>query len=346
MAQQEKIKAIGLFSGGLDSRLAIKVIQQQDIEVIAVNFYTGFCYATRNRQVGRWDRTSTQYKATEAAEALGVPLQVIDVSQEYIPVILNPRHGYGSGMNPCLDCRIFMLRQAKAYMAQVGAHFVFTGEVLGQRPKSQHREHLQLVERQSGLEGLLLRPLSAKLLPPTVPEQKGWVDRERLLAIGGRGRKEQIALAEALGMTDYPQPSGGCCFLPDPNFARRLQDFIDHYSKKAVTPEQIMLLAVGRHFRLDPQLKVIVGRHKGENDYLVQAGAGQWQFTTIDHPGPTALTADPLTPEQMTLVARLVARYSDGKREPQVRVQARLGAQSQTLTVAPLPPQAVDKFRL
>jgi len=346
MAQQEKIKAIGLFSGGLDSQLAIKVIQQQGIEVIAVNFYTGFCYATRNRRVGRWGKTSTQYKARESAADLGVPVKVIDVSQAYISVILNPRHGYGSGMNPCLDCRIFMLRQAKAYMEQVGARFVFTGEVLGQRPKSQHREHLRLVERQSGMEGLLLRPLSAKLLPPTLPEQEGWVDREKLLAIGGRGRKEQIALAESLGMAEYPQPSGGCCFLPDPNFARRLQDFIDHYSKDAVTPEQIMLLAVGRHFRLNPNLKVIVGRDEGENDYLAHAGAGQWQFTTIDHPGPIALTVDPLTSEQMTWVARLVARYSDGKREPQVRVQAQCGAQSQTLTVAPLSPQAVDKFRL
>jgi tRNA-specific 2-thiouridylase len=182
----------------------------------------------------------------------------------------------------------------------------------------------------------LLRPLSAKSLPPTIPEKEGWVDRSQLLAIGGRGRKEQIALAEQFKIGDYPQPSGGCCLLPDPNFARRLRDFLDHYPQEIVTPEQMALLAVGRHFRLDDGIKVIVGRDEGENNYLEYAGAGQWQFSTVDYPGPIALTADALTFSQIERVASLMASYSDGRRESQVRVEVRRNGQVETVTVAPL----------
>jgi tRNA-specific 2-thiouridylase len=346
MGKREQIKAIGMLSGGLDSRLALRLIQKQGIEVTALHFYTGFCIANRNRRVGRLEKPSARNEALEAGADLGVPVEVIDVAQEYLSVVLNPRYGYGSGVNPCVDCRIFMLQRAKAYMEQVGAHFVFTGEVLGQRPKSQRRDQLRTIERESGLEGLLLRPLSAKLLPPTIPEQKGWVDRSRLLAISGRGRKDQIALAEQFDIGDYPQPAGGCCLLPDPNFARRLRDFLDHSPGEMITPEQMVLLAVGRHFRLGKGLKVIVGRDEGENNYLAYAGAEQWQFTTLDHPGPTALTADPLTPAQVEQVASLVASYSDGKHEPQVRVQVRRNGHVQTVTVTPLSRDVVDRWRI
>ncbi len=346
MAQKERIKAVGMLSGGLDSRLALRVIQQQGIEVIALHFYTGFCIANRNRRVGRVEKPSARHAALEAGADLGVPVEVIDVAQEYMSVVLNPRYGYGTGMNPCVDCRIFMLQQAKAYMEQVGARFVFTGEVLGQRPKSQHRQQLEIIERESGLQGLLLRPLSARLLPPTIAEKKGWVDRDRLLTIAGRGRKEQIALAEEFNIGDYPQPAGGCCLLPDPNFARRLRDFLAHYPDEMVTPEQMALLAVGRHFRLDERLKVIVGRDEGENNYLTYAGADQWQFTTVDCPGPLALTADPLTPSQVEQVASLVASYSDGKRQARVRVEVRRDGHVQVVTVAPLAWDVLDEWRI
>jgi hypothetical protein len=239
-----------------------------------------------------------------------------------------------------------MLRQAKTRMEELTAQFVFTGEVLGQRPKSQHQQQLEIIERESGLEGLLLRPLSARLLPPTIPEEEGWVDRNRLLAISGRGRKEQITLAEQFKIGDYPQPSGGCCLLPDPNFARRLRDFLDHNPQETVTPEQMALLAVGRHFRLDDGVKVIVGRDEGENNYLEWAGAGQWQFSTVDFPGPIALTADPLTSSQIGRVASLMASYSDGKRKPQVRVEVRRNGQVETVTVAPLARAIANEWRL
>jgi tRNA-specific 2-thiouridylase len=296
--------------------------------------------------VGRVEKPSARHEALDAGAELDVPVEVIDVSHEYMSVVLNPRHGYGAGMNPCVDCRIFMLRKAKEYMEQIGARFVFTGEVLGQRPKSQHRPQLRIIERESGLEGLLLRPLSARLLPPTIPEKEGWVDRAQLLAISGRGRKEQIALADALEIGDYPQPAGGCCFLPDPNFARRLRDFIEHYSPQAVTPEQMALLAVGRHFRLDHNAKAIVGRDEGENNYLTQAGADQWRFSTPDFPGPVGLSADALTPENVEKIAGLVASYCDGKHEARVRVQVQHNGAPRLVLVAPISRETVDSWRI
>jgi tRNA-specific 2-thiouridylase len=346
MSEKQRIRAVGMLSGGLDSRLAVRLIQNQGIEVNAVHFYTGFCIANRNRRVGRIEKPSARNEALEAGADLDAPVDVIDIAREYMAIVLNPQHGYGSGMNPCVDCRIFMLRRAKTYMEEVGAQFLFTGEVVGQRPKSQHRAQLRTIERESGLEGLLLRPLSAQLLPPTIPEKKGWVDRSKLLAISGRSRKAQIALAEELNILNYPQPSGGCCLLPDPNFARRLRDFLIHYPREAVTPEQMMLLGVGRHFRLDDRVKVIVGRDEGENNYLEYVGAGQWQFRMVEHPGPIALTDDPLTPNHLEQIAGLVASYSDGKCEPQVRVEVRRNGSLYTLTVAPLGRELADEWRI
>ena len=200
--------------------LAAKVIADQDIQVTALHFRTGFSYVERDRIAGRGPVGQTD--AERAAETLGVPLVIIDITDDYIPIVLGPRYGYGSGMNPCVDCRIFLLRRAKAWMEEHGHHFVFTGEVVGQRPKSQMKPSLRTVERESGLEGYLLRPLSAKLLKPTIPEERGWVKREELYNISGRGRRDQIALAEAFGITEYAQPSGGCCYLIHQAYSRRL----------------------------------------------------------------------------------------------------------------------------
>jgi tRNA-specific 2-thiouridylase len=346
MVEREQIRAIGMLSGGLDSRLAVKLIQQQGIDIVGLHTYTGFCIANRNRRVGRFEKPSARHEALDAGATLDVPVHLIDVAQEYLSVVLNPRYGYGSGMNPCVDCRIFMLRKAKAYMQEVGAHFVFTGEVLGQRPKSQHGHQMRAIERESGLEGLLLRPLSAKLLAPTIPEISGWVDREQLLAISGRGRKEQIVLADALGIADYPQPSGGCCLLPDPNFARRLRDYLDHYPQSAVTPEQMALLAVGRHFRLDEDVKAVLGRDEGENNYLEVAVAGGWRFRSIDHPGPIALTSDRLTALHVEQIAGLTASYSDGKQESLVRIEVQHNGDTQIAEVIPLPRATADRWRI
>jgi len=334
MSEKEPIKAVGLLSGGLDSILAVRVLLEQRIEITALHIRTGFSYVERDRAVRRG--LAGPSAAEQAAAMLEVPLKVIDVSDEYLPVVLNPRYGYGSGMNPCVDCRIFLLREAKAWMEDHGYHFVFTGEVVGQRPKSQMRPTLKTVEQESGLKGYLLRPLSAKLLEPTVPEKRGWVDRERLYGISGRGRKEQIALAERFGITDYPQPSGGCCYLIDQTYSRRLRDFLEHEGAEALAREWVQLLAVGRHLRLPSGQKLVVGRREQENNYLAACGVAGVLLTTVDHPGPTTLVPDTPTREEIELAARITAGYSDGEGEPSVRVEV-CGQDGliEVLTVAP-----------
>ena len=338
MNSKEPIKAVGLLSGGLDSSLAIRVMLEQGIEVTALQFRTGFSYADRNRVVGSAPAGTSD--AERAAAMLEVDLEVIDISGEYLPLVLQPRYGYGSGMNPCVDCRIFMLRKAKTWMEDHGYHFVFTGEVVGQRPKSQMRDSLNTVARESGLSGYLLRPLSAKLLTPTVPEQRGWVDRERLHAISGRGRKAQIALAEQFGITDYPQPSGGCCYLIDQTYSRRLRDFLTHEGSGALDLEQVQLLALGRHLRLPSGRKLVVGRHERENDYLGTRKIQGTLLTTLDHPGPTTLVLGQSTREEIELAAQVTAGYSDGKDELAVRVEVRRGERKggvvEVLTVEPM----------
>lgn len=324
MSAKEPIRAVGLLSGGLDSILAVRILLEQGIEITAFHVRTGFSYAERDRAVGR--ELAEPSAAEQASAMLGVPLEVVDVSDEYLPVVLNPRYGYGSGMNPCVDCRIFLLRKAKAWMEDHGYHFVFTGEVVGQRPKSQMRPTLKTVERESGLQGYLLRPLSAKLLEPTVPEEQGWVDRERLYGISGRGRKGQIALAERFGITDYPQPSGGCCYLIDQTYSRRLRDFLEHEGAEALTRERVQLLAVGRHLRLPSGQKLVVGRREQENNYLEVCGVAGVLLTTVDQPGPTTLVPGAPTREEIESAARITAGYSDGEGEPAVRVEVRRGS--------------------
>jgi tRNA-specific 2-thiouridylase len=333
MKAKEQIKAVGMLSGGLDSTLAVRVMLEQGIQVTALHFHTGFSYPRRDRETG--ERLPSD--AEQAAAMLGVPLEIIEVPEEYISVVLHPRFGYGSGMNPCVDCRIFLLRQAKAWMEEHGHHFVFTGEVSGQRPKSQMRPTLRTVERESGLEGYLLRPLSAKLLKPTIPEQRGWVDREKLYSINGRGRKEQIALAAKFGITEYAQPSGGCCTLIHKAYSRRLRDFLDHEGEEALTTAQAQLLAVGRHLRLDSGRKVVVGRHERENDYLESCGVPGVLLTTPEHPGPvTLVTGDP-TREEIEQAAQITAGYSDGKSESAIHVGVRRdGCPVETMTVTPM----------
>ncbi|MGB9876425.1 MAG: tRNA 4-thiouridine(8) synthase ThiI [bacterium] len=288
------MKAIVLLSGGLDSTLAIKLLLEQGIDVIAVHFTSPFFRSS-------W--------AVKTAREWGIPLLEIDITDDILKLLKAPPHGFGSQMNPCIDCHALMFRKAKEIMEEVGASFVATGEVLGERPMSQNREALRIVEKESGLEGLLLRPLSAKLLPPTIPEKEGWVDREKLLDIKGRSRKRQLELAEKWGIKDYPSPAGGC-LLTDPQFSKRLKDLLDN---KELTKENVVLLKLGRHFRLRKGVKLVVGRNKEENERIREfSREGGILLRAYSHKGPDGLLrGDGFDEEDIELAGKIIARYSD-----------------------------------
>jgi len=343
-----KIKAVGLLSGGLDSTLSAKILLMQGIEIYALNFYTGFCIAEFRRRVGG-KKTAHRPLINEALRVTGelrIPVERIDISLEYMKMVTQPKYGYGANINPCIDCRIYMLRYAREYMLKIGAHFVFTGEVLAERPMSQHRHALEIIEKESSLEGRLLRPLSAKLLPPTIPEQNGWVDREKLYAIQGRGRNSQIALAEELGIQRYLTPSGGCCFLTDKNYARKFRDLMTYRENKILTPKDVILLGIGRHFRLSPQVKIIVGRNEAENKHLSQYGTYQWIFEVMDHPGPIALVEGEPNDTEKDIIAGITSRYSDVHYFPLVKVRARKNKLENILTVPSLNDEKINSYRI
>ncbi len=344
LMQEKKIKAVGLLSGGLDSILAARVMVEQGIGVTLLHIETGLTYEHRNRLTSR--QPGKQSRAEQAARLLNLDLVTIRAFEDYVPLVLDPKHGYGSQMNPCVDCRIYLLRHARQWMEDHDHHFVFTGEVLGQRPNSQLRYALNIVERESGLEGLLLRPLSARLLEPTIPEKRGWVQREDLYDFQGRSRKPQIALAEELGINEYPQPAGGCCFLVDANYSRRLRDFLDQEGREALSTERALLLAVGRHLRLPSRRRVVVGRDEGENAYIATVSGEGVLITTVDDAGPTTLVTGNPTAEEISHAARITARYSKGRDRATVRVQVLNAAQSDVMVVAPLAAEDVESLMI
>jgi len=289
-----KIKALGLFSGGLDSMLAASVLRAQGIDVTLITFVTPFYGAARAR---------------ESAAVLDLPLLVVDLTEKFLPLIYAPPHGFGRGHNPCIDCHILMLREAGAQMAAEGSDFLFTGEVLGQRPMSQHRGALNLVAKESGSPELVLRPLSAKLLKPTRPELEGWVDRERLYDLSGRGRKRQMALAQEYGLSRYPAPAGGC-LLTDPGYAARLKELLSHQSP--ASRRELELLKWGRHFRLAGGVKAVVGRTQRENEALLALqGPPDLLLKVQDYPGPLVWLPKDAAEEDLQEAAGLTAAYSD-----------------------------------
>ena len=312
--------AVGLISGGLDSILAARIILEQGIEVQGVSFVTPFFNSKG---------------AERAAQAVGIPLQVLDITEPHLAMLRNPPHGYGNNMNPCIDCHMLMLKEAGRVMEKGGADFLFTGEVLGQRPMSQNKASLRVVERGSGYEGLILRPLSAQLLPETIPEQEGKVDRGKLLAIKGRSRKRQIALAEQYHITEYLTPAGGC-LLTDPIFSRRLRDLFHH---DPVQIKDIELLKIGRHLRLSPAVKVIVGRHAQDNERIVgMVAPGDDLLTVEGHPGPLCLIPYGGTLEDITRAASICVRYSDAPPDEEVTVLWSRGEEEHRITVRSSPP--------
>lgn len=258
--------------------------------------------------------------------------------EEYKDVVINPRHGYGANLNPCLDCKSFMVGKACEWMHQRGFDFIVTGEVMGQRPKSQRRDTMPVVARESGAGDRLLRPLCAKHLPPTLPERERWIDREQLHDFHGRSRKPQMALAEAYGFTDYAQPAGGCCFLTNQQYSQKLRDLWQARGRRSYELDDIMLLKVGRHLRPRPHFKLIVAREDGENQYLRGYRHQYTSLRTLSHPGPLALVDGETVEEDLQLAARLTARFSQGREASAVTVEVtEHGAQPRVLTVSPLP---------
>ncbi|MCW3985416.1 MAG: hypothetical protein NWE91_03270 [Candidatus Bathyarchaeota archaeon] len=293
------MKALALLSGGLDSILAVKLIQEQGIDVVAVNFISPFCLCGKSG-----------CGAAGIAEQLEIPLKIMNVGEDYLKILRNPKYGYGKNMNPCIDCRIFMFKKAKKYAEEIGALFLFTGEVLNERPMSQHRKALSVIEKEAGLEGKILRPLSAKLLPETEAEKKGWVNREKLLDIRGRSRKKQIKLTKEFGIKNYPCPAGGC-LLTYKEFAAKIRDLFEH--KKKVGIKDINLLKIGRHFRFGKN-KIIVGRNEAENKQLERMkGKNDYCFEVPDCGSPITLLQGPKTRKAERKAAALTLRYSDIK---------------------------------
>jgi len=332
------IKALALLSGGLDSTLAVKVMLEQGIEVEAINFVTVFCNCTTKKMGCSAGK--------QAASTLGIKLKTVNTSREFLEIVKNPKHGYGRNLNPCIDCRIFMLKKAKNYMAETGASFLITGEVLGERPMSQRRDAMRIIERESGLEGLILRPLSAKLFPPTIPEKEGWVDREKLLSIQGRSRKPQIELAAHFGINDYPCPAGGC-LLTDPGFTQRMKDLMKYHPDFDLN--DVHLLKTGRHLRLLPELKAVVGRNEHENEQILTfAQEKDMIFHLIDLPGPVTLLRGKSDREFEELTASITAHYSKAKNDKRVRIGCRRlpEEREETLLVSALPEGELKKYQI
>lgn len=304
----KKTKAIALFSGGLDSILACKVVDRQGIEVQAVKFISPFF---DHHLLG------SGY-CEDVREKYGINLMLVDISQEYIELLRAPVHGYGKHFNPCLDCKIFMMSKARAMMADLGASFLVSGEVVGQRPMSQRRDAMRVVERDSRCDGILLRPLCAKILDPTRAELDGLVDREQLCDFSGRSRSAQIALAGAFGVSDYPTPAGGC-MLTDPVVGKRIKLFYAGHEMIAVS--DMLLISVGRHFHLPGGAWLVVGRKESENKRIADiALVTDTLLELVDRTGPLALLRNLTSEDDLPIAAGVVARYgkkdADGRSFP------------------------------
>ncbi|MGD8312608.1 MAG: tRNA (5-methylaminomethyl-2-thiouridylate)-methyltransferase [Gammaproteobacteria bacterium] len=333
----ESRKAVALISGGLDSLLAARVVMEQGIHVEGINYFTGFCVEGHTHAIRSKDRARPKRNnALWVAEQLGIKLHIIDIIDEYKDIVLNPQYGYGANLNPCLDCKIFMVEKAREWMEIHGFDFIVTGEVIGQRPKSQRRDTMPLVARNSGAGERLVRPLCARNLPATLPEREGWLDRERLYDFSGRSRKPQMALAARFGFEDYAQPAGGCCFLTDRQYSVKLADLWSSRGRREYDLDDIMLLKVGRHLRPRPHFKLIVGREEGENRFLEGYRRRFVHMLPTSHPGPLVLLDGELTPADLELAARLTARFSQGRDADRVVVEVNRGGELQKLEVAPM----------
>ncbi len=325
------VRAIGLISGGLDSLLAVRVVREQGIAVLAVSFESPFFHADRARR---------------AADAAGVPLRVVDFTRDILELIDHPRHGFGQGLNPCIDCHARMLRRADEIRRAEGYDFLFTGEVLDQRPMSQTNRTLKLVAQEGGVEEVLVRPLSAQVLPESAVERRGWIDRARLLGLRGRSRRGHREVAARYGITDLPAVAGGCC-LAEPNFAARLRELRRHGESGDL--DAIRLLFHGRHFRLSPEIKFIVGRDEADNAALERLRPrGYLLLHAAEGNGPTCLLQATANDRELAEAAAILARYLKAAARGPVRIAVRMPDESreEALTASPMPDDLFQRKRI
>ena len=329
----DMVKAVALFSGGLDSILAVRVMQEQGVEMEGLHFTSIFCRPAPD--------STTCNKAGESAKLLGLPLTVYDSSQDLLELVRNPGHGYGKHLNPCIDCRINMFRKAAAHMRNVGARFLVTGEIRGQRPMSQRRDTMVLIDREAGVEGLILRPLSAKTLAPTMPEKEGWVEREKLFDISGRSRTRQMELAGHFDVGEYPTPAGGC-LLTYESFAVKVRGLIE---RGEFNVDNVELIKYGRYYRAGAKTIVVIGRNHKENEILTGlARNGDRVLQAVDFKGPLTLLRGEGSEDALRMAAELTARYSQGRDARVVRIRVKQsGAQDEQ--IVEVAPADLEKYR-
>ena len=329
-------KAIALMSGGLDSLLAARVVKEQGIEIVGVCFVMQF--ASKNIE-------AFKEKVIETGASAGISVKCVDISLPFLEMLKNPKHGYGAHINPCIDCKIMMLRKAKEMLKEEGASFLITGEVLGERPMSQRKEALNIIKKDSCTEGILVRPLSAKILEETLPEKKGIIDRSKLYDISGRSRVPQYAIAKHYNITKFSAPAGGC-LLTNEGFANKTKDLIKYDS---LTLKNVNLIKIGRHFRLDDKTKVIVGKDKEDNDQLrTLAKEKDFILRVKDIPGPDTLFVGEATDDKLNIAASLAASHSKAKEQKKVEVMcfAKEKENRKILTVNSLDAVEIEKIRI
>jgi len=338
-------RAVALISGGLDSLLAAKVMLEQGVHVEGINFYTGFCVEGHTHAIRKKDKAKPKRNnALWSAEQLGIKLHIVDIVDEYKDVLINPKHGYGKNMNPCLDCKIFMVHKAHEWIEKNNFDFIITGEVIGQRPMSQRKDTMPVISKESGADDRLLRPLCAKNLPETLPEINGWVKREELYDFSGRNRKPQMALAKQFGFEDYAKPAGGCCFLTDENYSAKLVDLWEARGSREYEMDDIMLLKVGRHIRPSPNYKLIIGREDGENKFLQGYKNNFTSIKMISCGGPLTLLDGIVNDADLEFAARITARFSQGKNNETVTVETRRSnGEVKTIEIKPLAPGEIQQ---
>jgi tRNA-specific 2-thiouridylase len=331
------VKAVALYSGGLDSTLAILAVLRQGIEVKAVTFLNHFgCDIS--------DKSSCSKDPFSAAEKFGFEVKLCHLADKFIRIVKDPKFGHGKNMNPCMDCRILMLKEAKEFMDMTGAEFLITGEVLGQRPMSQRRDALDIIDREAGLRGLILRPLCAKLMKPTKMEENGIVNRDLLYDFSGRSRKPQMALAAEFGLTDYPAPAGGC-LLTEPNYSFRLRELLDHDPDPSL--EDLALLRLGRHFRVSLDCKIIVGRNRSENEAMLSLEGGKGvRLRVEDYASPIVLVLGRATEEIIRIAASLCARYSDARHLHEIGVKVNDSSRIFTLRAEPAGKDLIEQYKI